>query len=336
MKTLRDGLSSAFRALPHFRGKSRAGVAIGRFLTDIEDDEDCIVTIRMRDGSLMRVDVRSRTEEWAYWTGDYDGEIISRLRTCLAPGCVVLDVGANVGFYSIALGKTVKALNGTLYAFEPVASNLKRIEQAVVLNGLERAVRPFNIALGDRDGVIKMFMEQDNRASTGNAIIITDNVADQLSQNVTARITKLDTFAEEQNIQACHLVKIDVEGAEVMFLRGAMEFLARHRPIIYGEFNAYWLKKFGGSFMEVVEILRPLDYRFFKQTERTEFVELSRPAEGDEDVLLAPMETSTSVLRALGVVRFERANSVLPCHDFVSSLAERSASMAARIDTRVQ
>jgi FkbM family methyltransferase len=336
MKTLRDGLSSAFRALPHFRGKSRAGVAIGRFLTDIEDDEDCIVTIRMRDGSLMRVDVRSRTEEWAYWTGDYDGEMISRLRTCLTPGCVVLDVGANVGFYSIALGKAVKALKGTLYAFEPVASNLKRIEQAVVLNGLERTVQPFNIALGDRNGVIKMFMEQDNRASTGNAIIITDHIADQLSQNVTARITKLDTFAEEQNIRSCHLIKIDVEGAEVMFLRGGIEFLSLHRPIIYGEFNAYWLKRFGGSFMEVVEILKPLEYRFFKQTERTEFVELSQPVDGDENVLLAPAETSTSVLRALGVVRFERASLALPCTDFVSSLPERSASTAARIDTRLQ
>jgi FkbM family methyltransferase len=308
MKTVRDGLSSAFRALPHFRGKSRAGVAIGRLLTDIDDDEDCIVTIRMRDGSFMRIDMRSRTEEWAYWTGDYDGEIMSRLRTCLTPGCAVLDVGANVGFYSIALGKTVKALGGTLYAFEPVASNWKRIEQAVVLNGLEQTVRPFNIALGDRNGSIQMFMEQDNRASTGNAIIITDNVADQLSQNVTARITKLDTFAEEQNIQSCHLIKIDVEGAEVMFLRGGLGFLRKHRPIIYGEFNAYWLKKFGGSFMEVVEILKPLDYRFFKETEGSEFLELSQPAEGDENVLLAPAETSSSVLRELGVVRCERAS----------------------------
>lgn len=307
MKTIRDGLSSAFRALPPFRGKGRAGAAIGRLLTDNKKDEDCIVTIRMRDGSLMRIDVRSRTEEWSYWTGDYDGEIISRLRTCLTPGCVVLDVGANVGFYSIALGKTLQPLNGTLYAFEPVASNWKRMEQAVSLNGLEETVRPFNIALGDRNGSIQMFMEHDNRASTGNAIMITDDVADQLAQNVTARIMTLDTFAEEQNIQSCHLIKIDVEGAEVMFLRGGMNFLRKHRPIIYGEFNSYWIKQFGSSFLDVIEMLEPLNYRYFKQTRSCEFIALSQPAEGDENVLLVPAETSSTVLRGLGVAESPRS-----------------------------
>jgi len=300
MKTLRDGLSSAFRALPHFRGKSRAGVVIGRLLTDIEDERDCLATIKMRDGSLMRVDVRSRTEAWAYWTGEYDGTIISRLRTCLTPGCVVLDVGANVGFYSIALGNTLKHLNGTLFAFEPVASNMMRIEEAVRLNGLEDTVRVFNVALGDEEGSIEMFMEDENGASTGNAIMITKSVAEEIVQNVTAPITRLDTFAEEQKIESCRLIKIDIEGAEVMFLRGATKFLAAHRPLIYGEFNSYWIKRFGNSFLDVVDLLKPLDYRFFKEIEHGQFTEAFRPADGDEDVLLVPSETPDSTLRQLG------------------------------------
>jgi FkbM family methyltransferase len=305
MKTLRDGLSSAFRALPHFRGKSRAGVAIGKWLTDVTDEEDCLATIRMRDGSLMRVDVRSRTEAWAYWTGEYDATVISRLRTCLTPGCVALDVGANVGFYSIALGKSLKELGGTLFAFEPVANNMRRIEEAVRLNSIEGTVRAFNVALGDEEGSIDMFMENGDGASTGNAIMVTRDVADEITQNVSARITRLDTFAEEQKIESCRLIKIDIEGAEVMFLRGAIRFLAAHRPIIYGEFNSYWIKRFGCSFLDVVEILKPLDYRFFKETEHGQFSETLHPADGDENVLLTPADTDAITLQRLGVVSMQ-------------------------------
>ena len=87
-----------------------------------------------------------------------------------------------------------------------------------------------------------------------------------------------------------------------MFLRGATRFLATHRPIIYGEFNSYWIKRFGGSFLDVVGIVKPLDYRFFKETNHGQFVETSRPAEGDENVLLAPSDTDDATLRRLGVV----------------------------------
>lgn len=301
MKALRDGLSSAFRALPGFRGKSRAGVAIGRLLTDIHDDDDCLATVRMRDGSLMRLDVRSRTEAWAYWTGEYDAAIISRLRTCLTPGSVVLDVGANVGFYSIALGNALKNLGGRLFAFEPVPSNMRRIEEAVRLNDLDHTVRAFNVALGDEEGSIDMFMEDDNGAITGNAIMVTASVAGEIVQNVSARVTRLDTFAAEQHIDSCRLIKIDIEGAEVMFLRGALGFVTAHRPIIYGEFNSYWIKRFGCSFLDVVEILQPLHYRYFKQTAAGAFVETMHPAEGDEDLLLAPDTVDDETLRRLGV-----------------------------------
>lgn len=301
MKTLRDGLSSAFRLLPDFRGKSRSGATIGRWLTDMDDEKDCLATIRMRDGSIMRVDVRSRTEEWAYWTGDYDGAIIARLRTCLTPGCVVLDVGANVGFYSISLGNTLKTIGGKLFAFEPVPSNVKRIEETISLNGLEKTVRTFNVALGNEEGFIELAMENDHGATTGNAVMITDTIADEIPPNVTAAITRLDLLAEEQKIESCRLIKVDIEGAEVMFLRGAAGFIRAHRPIIYGEFNSYWIKRFGCSFLDAVALLAPIGYRFFKQTSQGEFAELVQPKDGDEDLLMAPLETPVSTLRELGV-----------------------------------
>jgi FkbM family methyltransferase len=305
MSRLRNTLAASFRAMPSFRGKSRLGIALGRLVPSADTGDNCIVTIKMRDGSLMQVDVRSRTERRAYWTGEYDREILARLSACLQEGWTVFDIGANVGFYTMALGRQLKARKGVLHAFEPVKSNFDRLVRCAALNGLEGVVVAHDVALGDEEGVIDLHMESEDNASTGNAVMVRENVVgtQNMAVNATARITCLDTYAQEQQIDACHLIKIDVEGAELLFLRGGATFLGKHRPIIYGEFNPYWLKQFGQSFTDVVNLVTPWDYRFFKQADRARFVEMLQPEVDIADVLLCPSETPASVLTELGVQR---------------------------------
>lgn len=301
----RDTLAAAFRALPRVRGKGPVGAKLSRWLTDVAAEDDCLVTFTMRDGSRMRVDLRSRTEIWAYWTGEYDYDIIRRLATCLTPGCVVFDVGANVGFYTVALARRLQALGGgALYAFEPVPTNFARLQEVVRLNALEDTVHPVNVALGDEEGAISLYMEDTNRASTGNAVLVKGTVGAEVTANTRAAITRLDALARERNIPSCRLIKIDVEGAELMFLRGGASFLRRCRPIIYGEFNAHWMRQFGHSFLDVAELMASWDYRFYQQVgRRARFVPLARPEPGTENVLLAPAELPEDTLRRLGVVR---------------------------------
>lgn len=303
MYNFRNELANSFRRLPPFRGKGRLGVAIGRPLIHAGDDADSIAEITMRDGTLMRIDVRSRTEQWAYWTGEYDAQIIPLLAACLSEGCTVLDVGANIGFYTIALGKTVRKLHGILHAFEPVRSNFERLMDCVALNAMESTISAHNIALGEEEGIIELHMESQGNASTGNAVMIKGKVGteNQLANNSSAQITRLDTFAREQKLESCDLIKIDVEGAEVMFLRGGNGFLSKHRPIIYGEFNPYWMAQFGHSFLDVVSIVGQWEYRYFKQVDHASFTEVKNPTEGMRDMLLCPLETSDEVLKKLGV-----------------------------------
>lgn len=310
MSTFRNALGAVSRALPSFRGKSHLGDRIGGFLTNTDSEEDCIVKIRMWDGSLMTIDLRSRTERWAYWTGEYDRNVISRLSACLEERCVVLDVGANVGFYSVPLGKRLKSLGGTLHAFEPLRSNFNRLVSLVKSNNLEVVIFAHNVALGDEEGMIEMSVDDDD-ASTSNAVMVAGKAPDEPGSRETACITRLDSFVREKEIQTCHLIKVDVEGAEVLFLRGGTGFLSEHRPIIYGEFHDYRLKQFGHSFLDVANIVAPWGYRFFKdvagrqnifkQLEHARFVEFTNPEVGIEDVLLVPSDASSSVLASLGI-----------------------------------
>jgi FkbM family methyltransferase len=299
MSAFHNHVASNFRRLPSFRGKSRLGVMLGKLLIDSSSDQDCISIVRMREGSLMVLDVRSRTERWAYWTGEYDARIISKLSDCLNQNSTVLDIGANIGFYSIPWGRKLKNLNGKLYAFEPVRANFSRIVQAVELNQLEAVVTTFKVGLSDNETEIQIMIDKTDNSSTGNAVIIHGNVK-TASNSVTENIdlVTLDQHANQHGIHHCDLIKIDIEGAEPMFLKGGLRFIEKHRPIIYGEFNAYWMEKFGYSLLDVADILKPLGYRFFKEVGRqAKFVELESIENGIENLLLIATESQEMQVR---------------------------------------
>lgn len=304
MYKIRNLVAYLSRSTPYFRGKRRLGNILSHILTDFDSDRECISKVKIRDETLMQLDVRSRTEQWPYWTGNYDNDIISKLSNCLSENCVVFDVGAHIGFYSVPLGRQLQKLNGQLYAFEPVKSNFERLTTNLSLNNLEDTVLAHNVALGDDESIILMSMESNNNSNTGNVVMVKGEIpTNYFSINSKARLTRLDTFVKEQNIKSCHLIKIDVEGAEVMFLRGGASFLSQTRPIIYGEFNNYFLPKFGNSFLDVIDIVSPWNYRFFQKQKNDSFVEIKQLKPNLEHILLIPSETPDSILNQLGVIQ---------------------------------
>jgi len=301
MIKVRDTIAASFRGLPRFRGKGPLGVLLGQVLKYIGNSEEYITTISMRDGSLIQVDVRSRTEQWAYWTGEYDADIVQKLAGCLVPGSVVLDVGANIGFYSIPLGRKLKSLGGRLYAFEPVQNNFDHLVQSIGLNNLEDIVFAHPVALGNEEGFVEMTMEKTNGSNTGNAVMLKGDVTSNLGENSKVRLTTLDSFVTKNLVNSCQLIKIDIEGAEFMFFSGGLNFILKHRPIVYGEFNAYWMEKFGHSLLDVIDIFLPLNYRFFQQARHKRFIEVKELKMGMENILLVPSDVPSSIWSALQV-----------------------------------
>jgi FkbM family methyltransferase len=74
-----------------------------------------------------------------------------------------------------------------------------------------------------------MSMESSNNSQTGNAVMVMGEIcSDYFERNSMALLTTLDLFAEEQKIKKCHLIKIDVEGAEIVFLQKNKFFIDRY------------------------------------------------------------------------------------------------------------
>ena len=88
-------------------------------------------------------------------------------------------------------------------------------------------------------------------------------------------------------------MKMDIEGAEILVLKGGQNFLAKFRPIIYGEFNSLYIEKFGYNFLDVASLFESLDYVGY-QMKHGRF-EPAKNEIGTVDVVFVPKEKKDQV-----------------------------------------
>jgi FkbM family methyltransferase len=172
-------------------------------------------------------------------------------------GSTVLDIGANVGTWSLILANAVGP-SGYVLAFEPAVSNFETLRNNVELNSL-RNVLAFNCALSNLDGKSRLFQDLDpSRNSLGR---VADHRRSSCFEEVTIRA--LDSVYEQLSIQTASVMKIDVEGAEPLVLQGAQHVLERFKPIVMYEINPGALDRLGFRCDSAWNILADKGYRFY-------------------------------------------------------------------------
>ena len=146
------------RHSPHFRGLGRLYSLFNRMI--ISAGADPVVTANMRDGSRIVVDLRTNTDVHAYYRGEYDPTLLGAVRHLIDPSACLIDVGANIGFYSVAIGLHLRTMNagGKVAAFEPLGTNYQRLLENLKLNDLTGHCVAYNLGLSNRstDAIITL------------------------------------------------------------------------------------------------------------------------------------------------------------------------------------
>jgi FkbM family methyltransferase len=161
--------------------------------------------------------------------GDYEPSI----RKYFVPnkGDIVVDVGANIGYYTLWAAKKVGTI-GKVISIEPEPSNYKLLLQNLSLNRLQNVV-PVNIALSDKIDVTRLYMGK--RSVTHS---ICQNVRDaRTGHSIAIPTTTLDSLLKKLRVERVDWLKIDVEGAELEVIRGAAGALALEEIKIIAEIS---------------------------------------------------------------------------------------------------
>jgi FkbM family methyltransferase len=169
------------------------------------------LTCHLPSGEVVRVLPEHRYLSWN--PAEY-----AAFRNAVRQGTTVLDVGANVGAYSILLGQWV-GREGRVFAFEPAADAFEGLIRHIALNRQRDVVRAVQAAVADRDGDGRFAL-----AKTAGESRLADHAGE--GPTISVPLVTIDTFCRREAAEPA-FIKIDVEGAELSALRGARETIRR-------------------------------------------------------------------------------------------------------------
>lgn len=190
-------------------------------------------------------------------TGSYEPSISRLFLSLIQPESDIIDVGANVGFYTVAGAK--KLTNGRLLAVEPTAEAFGRLSENVSCNGVVDRVILFNGMVGVARGQAKIHFVPglEEYSSLNNP----EHFATRGKEIKTATVPleRLDDLVERYGLRPA-VMKVDVEGAEFSVFSGALHTLSTYRPAVISEIWRKPTKADGHSGAELVRMFEKIDY----------------------------------------------------------------------------
>ena len=160
-------------------------------------------------------------------SGDYESHVLPIFLESLEPGDHVLDVGANIGIYSLTAARRIGSA-GRVFSVEPISRNVRSLCEGIIENGFDN-ISVLPVAASDRASVVAILRHNDSSNGVvdvhASGAMVSDYVPTQRLDALLATIKRLD------------VVKIDIEGHEPVAWKGLRSLVARHRPLIFSEFN---------------------------------------------------------------------------------------------------
>jgi len=182
-------------------------------------------------GQKLRLDLQAEKD---YWLGTYEPELQAAVLNFMRSGMVAYDVGANVGYVSLMLARAVGA-GGRVYAFEALPANLERLGENLALNGMQSTVRVVPCAVTDRPGPVQFLVGPSG--GVGKAAGSAGRQSLDYSAQVRVSGIALDAFVYTDGNPPPQVVKMDIEGGEVLALPGMRRLLREARPLLFLELH---------------------------------------------------------------------------------------------------
>ncbi len=208
--------------------------------------------------------------------GELDTKIIKKQ---LNENDIVIDVGANIGYYTLLSAKSVGNA-GRVFAFEPEPENFKLLQKNIKVNNYKNTITE-NYAVSNTNGKISLFLAKNG--IVGHRIYDSDDCSDSILVN---KITLDDYFTKLNLLDKINFVKIDVEGFEFGVLKGMVKIIEKSKNLkLFVEFNRISLEEAGFNPKEMLDFLYERNFKIYFLNYKKNFV-----VKADKNELLTSKE----------------------------------------------
>lgn len=205
-----------------------------------------VVNIKLAKYKLKNFTIYGKKDEYIFSTirntkNFYEIEILKSWNRYLSSVNTILDIGANIGNHSIYWAQNENVTK--IFAFEPLKSTFEILERNIKCNDI-RKVEIFQMGVGDKESFAKIDNQDPNNLGATSLR--------KIDYKTDIRIISIDDFLNDKNY-SIDLVKIDVEGFEVLVLNGMFYTIKKYKPIIWVEVTLETVK-------DVLDILNRHEY----------------------------------------------------------------------------
>jgi FkbM family methyltransferase len=216
-------------------------------------------TVPWHDGLQLTLFPGNETSESIFVTGLYEPNEFCLLSRILKPGMTFVDMGANIGLYTLYAARRVGA-NGRVLALEPSRREIAILKSNIELNELTN-VTIRQVAVSDQHTEVDLLVA--GVRNSGHNTLGAFGYNTPLDHRETVQSRRLDEIVTTEGLPRIHVVKMDIEGAELAALRGAVDTLQRDHPLLLLELSDRLLQHQRSCSAEVLSLLAQLGYRMY-------------------------------------------------------------------------
>jgi FkbM family methyltransferase len=205
--------------------------------------------VHTKDRGVMKL----RVDDWVQYClyyNLYEPKYEKSMHALMAGARTILDIGANIGQYSLLFGQNARKV----LAFEPMPELAEQLRENVRLNNLEQIITVVEAAVSDIDGEVVIHAAESSNSGMASLISSTSN------RSLQVEAVTIDNYVQRNSVGNIDFIKMDIEGAELHALRGMIGLLREQKPPLVLEMNEEMMSKAGYSYSNILDLLRPLGY----------------------------------------------------------------------------
>ncbi len=168
-----------------------------------------------------------------YWLGSYEVELQAALRELVQQGMTLYDIGANIGYISLMMAR-LSGEGGKVFSFEALPANLRRLNENISLNKMESVIQVLPKAVIDKTRPVRFLAHSST--SMGKAAGSAGR-AEKYDLEIIVEGLSLDDFVYKQKQPSPDIIKMDIEGGEVLAMKGMKRLLKECKPILLVELH---------------------------------------------------------------------------------------------------
>ena len=210
--------------------------------------------VRLRLGDAIQAQM--------YYYGFSEPQLVHFFCSHIRPNSIVIDVGAHCGQYALIASRAQPDV--VVYSFEPDSENVRDLHYNLRLNEINN-IHVRQIAVSDQCGVLSLYTDTESFGFSNHSLARGKQVFHGAEEQV--EVVTLDSIFGVAS-QRISVIKLDIEGAELLALRGAEAILRRDHPALLLEVDARWTANFHYAPADVYRYLSALGYSCYWIDER--------------------------------------------------------------------